>query len=358
MVPPSFLPAPRDPLTLAAGSQLTCAITADGRVRCWGNQAFTVLADGGPLDGVTGLAVGRGFGCAANRPGGPLLGQERPGPAGPPARAGREQPGAAGDRRARRAFWGPGSRSSATTASIGLCAWGHNGTHLVTDSDAINIYRGPVCSPVPDVVELAVGADHACVRHAAGHLLLLGRALLRAARPGRRTERHRGRAALRCASPPWPRRRRRPGGRREPHLRAAGRRRGHLLRPQPPGAGRPRSRHRPRRRCAPPRRSAAFPARWSGWPRAPTAQHTCAILQDGSVAVLGRQRRAASSATSRPARRRAGSPPPRRGRAGERFTLLNRRPRGALTRGAHPLEVRAMKPAFTRRDDTWSDVFF
>jgi alpha-tubulin suppressor-like RCC1 family protein len=167
VAPPRFLSEPRDPLTLAAGSQLTCAITADRRVRCWGNQAFTLLADGAPLDGVTGLALGRAFGCAANGQGVHCWGTNDLGQLARPPEVDASSQALLAQAGASR-FLGAGLTVVSHDGADRLCAWGHNGTHLVTSSDAVNIYREPVCGSVPDVVELAVGADHACVRHAAG----------------------------------------------------------------------------------------------------------------------------------------------------------------------------------------------
>ena len=65
-------------------------------------------------------------------------------------------------------FLGAGSAVITHDGVDRLCAWGHNATHLVTADDATSVYPRPVCSTVPDAAGLTVGADHACLRHAAG----------------------------------------------------------------------------------------------------------------------------------------------------------------------------------------------
>jgi alpha-tubulin suppressor-like RCC1 family protein len=168
LVPPSFVPGLEGIRAIAAGTHQTCAITSERRVRCWGNQAFAVVReDGSPLTDVTALAVGVGVACAASPRGTFCWGKNDKGQLAHPAEL--ESSGAAllADAGAP-AFLGAGLAVIGHDGQGRLCAWGHNGTHLVTASDDINIYRTPVCSPLPDVTQLEVGADHACVRQGAG----------------------------------------------------------------------------------------------------------------------------------------------------------------------------------------------
>ncbi len=171
VVRPSFLAEPRAPLALSAGTHQTCAISRERQVRCWGNQAIAVTReDGSRLADVRQVAVGRSFACAANGEGTFCWGRNDQGSLARPP----EVTASAAALLANPSppiFLGAGLTVVSHDGPGGgdrLCAWGHNGTHLVTASDAINIYASPVCNPLGDVQQLTVGADHACVRHAAG----------------------------------------------------------------------------------------------------------------------------------------------------------------------------------------------
>jgi alpha-tubulin suppressor-like RCC1 family protein len=153
---------------LAAGTHLTCALTPERQVRCWGNQAYGVVReDGSPLTGVLRLAVGSSFGCAATADTVYCWGKNAAGQLARPldvdasARAVASQPGAW-------RFLGAGEAVVVHDGASGLCAWGDNRSKVVTASDDMTIYVRPQCGSVGDVAELVVGSEHACVRHPAG----------------------------------------------------------------------------------------------------------------------------------------------------------------------------------------------
>jgi hypothetical protein len=155
---------------LAAGDHGTCAITAERQVRCWGAQAaYTVVKEDGvtPLGGVTSVALGLDFGCAANSEGTLCWGQNDLGQLARPLdlqesqRALLARPGPV-------AFLATGQTGFTHDGMQRLCAWGHNGTHEITAVDGMRVYADPQCADLPDVVQLVAGADHVCVRHANG----------------------------------------------------------------------------------------------------------------------------------------------------------------------------------------------
>jgi alpha-tubulin suppressor-like RCC1 family protein len=112
--------------------------------------------------------VGMGIGCAANPLGTFCWGKNDQGQLARPAEVGSSTAAVLADPSTTPVFLGAGFAVIGHDGTDRICAWGHNGTHLVTESDVTNIYRMPVCNLLGDVVQLVVGADHACVRHAAG----------------------------------------------------------------------------------------------------------------------------------------------------------------------------------------------
>jgi alpha-tubulin suppressor-like RCC1 family protein len=153
---------------LAAGKHVTCAITGDRTVRCWGSRTVTVARENGaPLAGVSAIAVGAGFACAANGEGVHCWGSNVRGQLARPLTVDTSEaalqalPG--GQR-----FLGAGEAAMVHDGAGRICAWGDNLTKLITASDDVTLYTSPQCAPLPDVVQLVVGSVHACVRHAAG----------------------------------------------------------------------------------------------------------------------------------------------------------------------------------------------
>ena len=155
---------------LAAGLHQTCATLGGGArgVRCWGNQELVVAgADGAPLTGVRQVAVGAGFGCVGSARGTFCWGKNDFGQLARPvevmdsAEAVLSHPG-------EQAFMGAGIAVVTHDGGERLCAWGRNATKMISDSDADSVYREPQCRTVKDVTALAVGDTHVCVRHASG----------------------------------------------------------------------------------------------------------------------------------------------------------------------------------------------
>jgi alpha-tubulin suppressor-like RCC1 family protein len=160
-------------VALAAGEYLTCAVTDDRHVRCWGNRPGTVSRDGDPLSDVTGIALGHGFGCAANPDGAYCWGSNLRGQLARPLdvdasdRAILALPGP-------QDFLGAGETVMTYDGTSQLCAWGDNSTKVITDSNDVGLYTSPQCETVPDVVEIAVGSAHVCIRHIAGTISCWG----------------------------------------------------------------------------------------------------------------------------------------------------------------------------------------
>jgi alpha-tubulin suppressor-like RCC1 family protein len=153
---------------LAAGPHGTCALTGARQVRCWGNQTFDVVKeDGAVLEEVNGVSLGLTFGCASNPQGTFCWGKNDLGQLGRPLDL-EESPRALLAAPGPVRFLGTGQTVLAHDGGERLCAWGHNGTHEITSDDATLVYTTPQCGMLPDVVQLSVGADHACVRHAGG----------------------------------------------------------------------------------------------------------------------------------------------------------------------------------------------
>jgi alpha-tubulin suppressor-like RCC1 family protein len=162
-------------IALAAGEYLSCAITDDDRhVRCWGNQPRTVSKeDGTPLTDVTGIALGHGFGCAANPEGVHCWGRNLRGQLARPLDLDTSE-GALLAVSGPQDFLGAGESVVTYDRDHRLCAWGDNSTKVITDSNDVGLYASPQCETVPDVVELAVGSAHVCIRHSDGKMSCWG----------------------------------------------------------------------------------------------------------------------------------------------------------------------------------------
>jgi alpha-tubulin suppressor-like RCC1 family protein len=174
VVLPARVPAAAGATALVAGIHTTCAVTGDRRVRCWGNQDFVpVREDGGPIEGVTAVALGPAFGCAANPQGIHCWGKNEFGQLGRPLDLRESNAAVLADAGARR-FLSAGQAVLTHDGADRLCAWGWNGTHLVTTSDDVAVYPRPQCWALAEVIELAVGVGHACVRHGGGGLRCWG----------------------------------------------------------------------------------------------------------------------------------------------------------------------------------------
>src|SRR5262249_41067958 len=147
---------------------LTCALTDQHTVRCWGNQSYPVVKeDGTPLGPVSLLALGPTAACATLPDGVYCWGQNDLGELARPltvdesTRAVLSAPGI-------QQHLGVGYAAIVHDGDTRICAWGHNGTKEITSVDGVRVYTSPQCGVVNDVAQLVVGADHACVRHPAG----------------------------------------------------------------------------------------------------------------------------------------------------------------------------------------------
>jgi alpha-tubulin suppressor-like RCC1 family protein len=158
------------PTALAAAARQTCAVVKGGHVRCFGSEDFTVRDEGGkPLDDVKAVALGTGFGCAANPAGVHCWGRNEYGQLGRPlgvsgsSNAVLSRPGAA-------RLLGAGLAVVALTAADKpeLCAWGNNATRVIANDEKRGAIPAPACRPADNVVDLTVGTGHACVRYARG----------------------------------------------------------------------------------------------------------------------------------------------------------------------------------------------
>lgn len=168
VVPPSTVPQLKA-RALAAGDDTTCAIVDAGQVTCFGKHAVSkiMLADGSAISAVSRLAVGAGFGCAANPEGVYCWGSNARGELARPLELERST-------RAVLAMPGPATLLSAgmTVLARGaadrLCAWGDNSSQVIAASSDIGVYTQPICDQVPDVVALAAGSVHACMLDTSG----------------------------------------------------------------------------------------------------------------------------------------------------------------------------------------------
>jgi alpha-tubulin suppressor-like RCC1 family protein len=159
---------------LSAGTHQTCAVT-DGGVQCWGNRAFEVVKEDGrsPLAGASAVAVGPSFGCALAPDGVHCWGRNEMGQLGRPldlTDSFTALLAAPGPQR----LLGAGQAVVAHDGGERLCAWGSNASKQVVDDDVNTVYPAPRCGAFPDVAQLAVGADHVCVRRAAGAIACWG----------------------------------------------------------------------------------------------------------------------------------------------------------------------------------------
>ena len=170
VVPPSFLPEPRDPLALAAGIAAHLRHHRRPPRALLGQPGLHVsLEDGAPLDGVdrpspwaapsAAPPTARGSYCWGKNDLGQLA---RPPEVDASSQALLAQAGASRFLGAGLAVVSPRRRRS----PVRLGAQRHPpGDRAPTPSTST---ASRSAAPLPDVVQLAVGADHACVRHAAG----------------------------------------------------------------------------------------------------------------------------------------------------------------------------------------------
>lgn len=175
ILPPTPIPDAAGARTLAAGVHLTCAVTAAAEVRCWGSRELTVTTEsGGPLREVGGLALGgSGYGCASNPQGVYCWGKNDFGQLARPLNL-RESAAALLAHPGAQKFLGAGIAAVVHDGGERVCAWGRNGTKLISATDGVDVVTTPECFGLRDVVALAVGDTHACARHPDGRFSCWG----------------------------------------------------------------------------------------------------------------------------------------------------------------------------------------
>jgi hypothetical protein len=167
VVPPRVMPV-HGVVALSAGTHLTCAVTTEHRVRCWGNQSYDVVKeDGSALAGVARVAVGSSFGCAATSEGVFCWGKNAAGQLARPLDV-EESPRAVLASAGSWRFLGAGEAVVVHDGAQRVCAWGDNRSQVVTAAEAVTLYAQPQCGTVADAADLVVGSEHVCVRHPSG----------------------------------------------------------------------------------------------------------------------------------------------------------------------------------------------
>jgi hypothetical protein len=71
-------------------------------------------------------------------------------------------------------FLGAGEAVVSHDGAQKICGWGDNRSKVVTAADATAVYASPQCGAVGEVVDLIVGSEHACVRHPSGSFACWG----------------------------------------------------------------------------------------------------------------------------------------------------------------------------------------
>jgi alpha-tubulin suppressor-like RCC1 family protein len=163
--------------SITAGSNHTCALTAVGGVKCWGNNTWGQLGDGTTMDrstpvdvmgmgsGVTAIAAGSGRTCALLVSGGvKCWGSNHYGELGDGTTENRLTPvnvtnlgsGVA-------AVTAGGDHTCALMTSGGLKCWGNNRTGQLGDGlPPVNVIPVDVTGLSNDVAAISAGTSHAC----------------------------------------------------------------------------------------------------------------------------------------------------------------------------------------------------
>jgi alpha-tubulin suppressor-like RCC1 family protein len=147
---------------LSAGTHQTCGLGLDGRVRCWGDRAFEVVRwDGTPLADAQLVSLGPRYGCAATRDGVYCWGKNELGQLARPLAF-------AESAEAQLAWTGSARVLGAGDAVVvqdgdRVCAWGSNGSKQIADDDLRTIFTEPHCFQDPGTFQIAVGSVHVCL---------------------------------------------------------------------------------------------------------------------------------------------------------------------------------------------------
>jgi alpha-tubulin suppressor-like RCC1 family protein len=122
---------------------------------------------GSPLSEVESIALGAEFGCAATRQGTFCWGKNESGQLARPLSV-TASPSALLAQPGPQRLVGAGIAVLTLDGAGQLCAWGRNATKMISDADAIDVHTMPVCRMVTPSAALVVGDTHACLRFASG----------------------------------------------------------------------------------------------------------------------------------------------------------------------------------------------
>jgi len=186
---PALVPSlgPRARATLAAGGEHSCALSADGSVRCWGRNAAGQLGDGattdsavpvvvGGLSGVVAVAAGGEHSCALLADGSVRCwGRNAAGQLGDGATTDSAVPVVAGGVAAGELSAGHASTCAVTLGAEVRC-WGDNADGQIGTGDLTTpVPVAVVASGLSGMDGVGVGRAHACAVHGDGRLSCWGR---------------------------------------------------------------------------------------------------------------------------------------------------------------------------------------
>ncbi|HXU82991.1 MAG TPA: hypothetical protein VN914_16445, partial [Polyangia bacterium] len=169
LTPPVNIALPGRASAIAVGIQAACALVDSGLVHCWGDlgkgpegPAPVIKEDGTPLDHVRSIAGGSVAFCAATETATHCWGENKASElARPPSMT-------FPPRTAVMVLDGPRPLLAATVAILvhdgagELCGWGNNDSAIAPGPRGI--VERPACAPVPGVLQLTAGDGHACAR--------------------------------------------------------------------------------------------------------------------------------------------------------------------------------------------------
>ena len=169
---------------IAVGTYRTCALTATGGVKCWGNNGFGALGDGsttnrltpvnvgGLASGVAAIAAGGNHTCALTPQGGvKCWGSNAAGELGDGSTTNRATPvDVSGLASGVAVIAAGGNHTCALTAAGGVKCWGSNNNGQLGDgSTTRRLTPVDIISGLPSVVTaIAAGLSHTCALTAAG----------------------------------------------------------------------------------------------------------------------------------------------------------------------------------------------